>query len=95
MVPLLEWLLVREPGFNPETVITFDAEILNHESVDLALTINITERVIVSDNCATGKRVITHVLPPPPVTINCDAELQIVVQGPAGGFTVPEQSPHE
>lgn len=92
MLPVLEWLTQFEPGFNPVDVIRFDAEILNHEKVDLALTINLTEKVIVKKSCDGTRVEITHVIPTPPTVMDCDARLEIKVQGPAGGFTLPDTS---
>lgn len=90
IVPLLEWLAVREPGFNPDEAIIFEADILNLEQVDLIIKVNLTERVIVKDE--ESGRSIQHVIPGPPLEFDKDARLQIIVDGPLGTFQVPEQA---
>lgn len=66
IVPLLVWirnnqpdLLMRQDGSG----IDFEAEILNHETADIALTLDISERVRVQ--IINNKRVITHLDEPP------------------------------
>lgn len=82
IIAVLEWMSVREPGFNPETAIKFDLEILDKETVDIAFTLEITERVVVAmDN---GKRIITHDLPEPPMQMNPGARWQFFTQYPGG-----------
>lgn len=53
MVPLLVWLQTNQPDLLQDTVrrdkaISFEAEIYNHEEIDIAITLDLTERVIVS-----------------------------------------------
>lgn len=85
-LPLLEWLSVREPGFNPATALTFDAQMIDHETLDISYTLNISERVIVAFDGTN--RTINHVLPGPPVAVT--GPLAIHVNGPAGGFELHE-----
>lgn len=82
ILPVIEWLMVREPGFDPEESIKFEAEIIDKEKVDIRLDINITERVIVTFE--NGQRTIEHVLPDPPLYIDEDASLSMTATGPGG-----------
>lgn len=61
LLPVLAWLRVREPGFDPDNTLSFDADIVDKETIDLSLRIQITERVIVTEG-DTGWQ-IQHVLP--------------------------------
>lgn len=77
VLPILSWLSYREPGVDPMNAISFEAELLNNNSYDLAITVNITERVIVR---ATEAGLETeHVLPEPEMQMNDDAEWQIIM----------------
>jgi len=89
VIPVLEWLSVREPGFKPDEALTFEAELLSHEAVDLILKLKLSERVIVND--ANGQRSITHVLPKPPLTMEPGAHWQFFINGPLGNYTLPDQ----
>jgi hypothetical protein len=80
VIPVLEWLAVREPGFDPQTAIRFDAEIIDKEKTDIQIQLQVTERVVVTFDGAT--RTITHVLPPVPLQMNPDAEWMITATGP-------------
>src|SRR5690554_5393237 len=64
IIPILAWLKVREPGFDPQNTISFEAELLNNKSYDISVTVNVTERVIVKPK-ESGLD-IEHVLPEPP-----------------------------
>lgn len=73
MVPLLAWLRANQSElfFNPDRQrdgVTFEADILNHSTVDLAIKIPLTERVTVLVD-GPGYRV-TH--QPEPVNENDD-----------------------
>lgn len=76
IIPILSWLKIREPGFDPSNTISFEAELLNHNSYDISVTVNITERVIVQAT-PTGLA-IEHVLPEPPMEMNADAQWQVI-----------------
>lgn len=76
MIPLLQWIRVNEPSLlqNPDKAreaITFDAEILNHDSYDLKLQLKLSERVSVTSDGATITAThlpepdLGEVLPPP------------------------------
>lgn len=61
MLSLLEWVRVNqlellEPG--NEDGIKFEAEILNQDTADISITLDLSERVLVQ--IVDGKRVITH-----------------------------------
>lgn len=69
MVPILAWVKDNQPELlaNPERQrdgIRFEAELLSHQSMDLAVRIQITERVVVAD-LPDGSRTATHVGEPP------------------------------
>lgn len=85
MIPLLQWIRVNEPSLlqNPDkakAAITFDAEILNHDSYDLKLQLKLSERVSVTIDSTTITAThlpepdLGEVLPPP-------ARIQIYANG--------------
>ncbi|MBK1874585.1 phage tail protein [Marinobacter sp. 1-3A] len=76
IIPILSWLQIREPGHDPMTTLSFEAELLNNDSYDISVTVNITERVIVKATPAGLD--VEHVLPEPPLVMNDDAEWQII-----------------
>lgn len=78
VITLCEWLVVREPGFDPETALSFETEVLDNGKLDLLFRLQITERVIV--NIENGERTIQHVMPEPPLQMNADASLQMDAQ---------------
>ncbi|MCM2131469.1 phage tail protein [Larsenimonas rhizosphaerae] len=63
MIPLLDWLAVYQPDLTPAEALKFEAEILNNEAVDLALRIQLTERVVAKKDCDTGHINISHRMP--------------------------------
>lgn len=77
VIPILAWLEYREPGADPENTISFEAELLSNNAFDLAITVNISERVIVTaTEAGLG---VEHVLPEPEMQMNPDAEWQIIM----------------
>lgn len=53
IVPLLVWLQTNQPDLLLDTArrdkaIAFEAEIIDHKTIDIALTLDLTERVLVS-----------------------------------------------
>lgn len=92
IVATLEWLWRHEPGIDPKEIIRFDAEILNHEKVDLSLTVTLTERVIVKKACGASTYTVDHIILEPRPTMDCDADLAIDINGPSEEFTLPETS---
>lgn len=97
IVPILAWLRVHQPeiSLNPglgEQAITFEAEILNHTSMDLAIRLQLSERVIVTEDPATGETHATHV--GEPALADCGRwELVFVKPDTAPGWTVPDPTP--
>lgn len=85
IVPILSWLSYREPGLEPQNAISFEAEILNNDSWDLSVTVNITERVIVK--VVPEGLDVQHVMPEPELEMNEDAEWQIIMD--LHGLTEP------
>lgn len=63
MIPLLDWLAVYQPDLTPAEALKFEAEILNNDAVDLALRVQLTERVVAKKDCDTGQINISHRLP--------------------------------
>jgi len=64
MIPLLAWIAINQPEIlqNPEKqqqAIRMEAEIIDHDTVDLEIKIDLTERVIVSAN-VDGSYTATH-----------------------------------
>ena len=75
VIPVLEWLQIHEPGLDPTNTLRIEVEILDNKTIDLALTIRLTERVIVKEE--NGQRTIRHVLPDPELQMNSDAAWSI------------------
>lgn len=71
ILPILSWLKVREPGHDPMNTIRFEAELLNNNSYDIAITVNVTERVIVKATEAGLD--VEHVLPEAPMEMDATA----------------------
>ncbi|MCM2973503.1 phage tail protein [Larsenimonas suaedae] len=63
MVPLLDWLAVYQPDLAPAEAVRFEAEVLSNSAVDLALRVQLTERVIAKKDCDTGKISVEHRMP--------------------------------
>ncbi|EPC02474.1 hypothetical protein L861_08905 [Litchfieldella anticariensis FP35 = DSM 16096] len=63
MLPLLQWIADYQPDVDPGEAISFEAEIHNNKSVDLALRLRLTERVIARVDCETGSIQVEHALP--------------------------------
>lgn len=69
MVPVLAWIARHQPELmlNPDLGrdgMRFEADLLNHKSMDLAISLSLTERVVVADH-TDGSRTATHVPEPP------------------------------
>ncbi|MBE0404595.1 phage tail protein [Halomonas citrativorans] len=62
IVPLLQWLAEYQPDADPAQAISFEAEILSHKSVDVALRVKLTERVLAKVDCDAGRIKVDHVL---------------------------------
>ncbi|WP_136067088.1 phage tail protein [Modicisalibacter radicis] len=63
MLPLLQWLAEYQPDADPTEAVTFEAEILSNQSVDVALRVQLTERVIAKVDCDNGSIQVEHALP--------------------------------
>lgn len=63
MVPLLHWLAEYQPDADPAETVSFEAEILSHKSVDVALRVKLTERVLAKIDCDSGQIKVDHALP--------------------------------
>lgn len=65
MVPLLLWIRTNQPELlmNGEESIGFEAELLNKDTADISITLNLSERVKVQ--MVDGKAVVTHLDEPP------------------------------
>lgn len=63
MVPLLQWLAEYQPDADPSDAVSFEAEVLSHKSVDVALRVKLTERVLAKVDCDSGEIRVDHALP--------------------------------
>ncbi|MGP9666002.1 phage tail protein [Halomonas sp. AOP22-C1-8] len=63
IVPLLQWLAEYQPDADPTEAVSFEAEILSNQSVDVALRVKLTERVLAKVDCDTGHIKVDHALP--------------------------------
>lgn len=63
IVPLLQWLAEYQPDADPTEAVSFEAEILSNQSVDVALRVQLTERVLAKVDCGTGRIQVDHALP--------------------------------
>ncbi|WP_338926156.1 phage tail protein [Mycetohabitans endofungorum] len=65
MVAIIEWVRANQPDLvihaeAREDGITFEVDLLNHETADLSIKLKLTESVVVRTD-ASGRRVIEHV----------------------------------
>lgn len=63
MIPLLDWLAVYQPDLPHEQAVSFEAEILSNSAVDVALRVQLSERVVAKRDCATGQIHAEHRMP--------------------------------
>lgn len=63
IIPILEWMREREPGRDPLESIGFDTEIISADKIDLMFTLQLKERVVVTESAAGNGYDIKHVLP--------------------------------
>lgn len=63
MIPLLQWLNSYEPDLVTDEAVQIEAEILSNTHWDLALTVQLTERVVAKVNCETGDIDAHHRMP--------------------------------
>jgi len=76
ILPLLSWLKVREPGHDPKNTLSFEAELLKNDSYDIAITVQVTERVIVKATEAGLD--VEHILPEPAMEMDA-TEWEIIM----------------
>lgn len=82
MIPLLQWLNHYQPDLDMDDAVQLEAEILDHQRWDLALTVRLTERVVAKVDCDTGRINAEHRLPEFPLDA-CPAEhWQLYIKGP-------------
>lgn len=100
-VPLLAYLRTQQPELfenheMAQNMIRFEAEILNQQSVDLSIEVDLTESVIVSQP-AGNKLVVEHVGEPEhPDFPESDVQVEVHDHGTGsviGTYTVPAWSP--
>lgn len=64
MVPLLAWLKHNQPDLPPDAV-RFEADVIDHKKVDLSITVQLTERVLVTTD-GDGNHQTVHAPEPVP-----------------------------
>lgn len=88
VLPILEWLALREPGMDEANTLSFETDIVDKSTLDIGFTVRITERVIVRDT--PEGREIEHILPGPELTMNDGAEWTLDTSGPGETNTIGE-----
>lgn len=63
MIPLLQWLNSYEPDLVADEAVQIEAEILSNTHWDLALTVQLTERVVAKVDCQSGRIDAQHRMP--------------------------------
>ncbi|MFN2349268.1 MAG: phage tail protein [Thioalkalivibrio sp.] len=63
IIPVLDWLARYQPDLDPERGVQFEMEYLSNTSADLSLTVELTERVVTSRDCETGRIEVDHRVP--------------------------------
>lgn len=84
IVPLLVWILANQPNLlldekTIQNVIAFEAEPLNHDTIDIALTLDLSERVLVGAT-QTGYS-CTHIDEPPLPDLTGPLDWKIYLKG--------------
>lgn len=82
MVPLLQWLSRYQPDIEPDEAVTLEAEILDNQHWDLALTVRLSERVVALVDCAAGRINVEHRMPAYPIDPCPAKQWQMKVKGP-------------
>lgn len=98
VVPMLAWLRTNQPeiALNPELgerALAFEAEILTHNTTDLAFQLLLTERVIVTEDTTTGAITAQHVGEPSLDERDIDWALVFVKPESAPGWTGLDPAP--
>jgi hypothetical protein len=89
IIPLLDWLSAYQPDADPAEAVSFEAEILTHRTVDLALRVRLSERVVATRDCATGEIHAEHRAPyfaPPECP---EVNWQLLIRERLGGGFIP------
>lgn len=89
IIPLLDWLSAYQPNADPAEAVSFEAELLNHQTVDLALRVRLTERVVATRDCETGEIRAEHRAPyfaPPECP---EVNWQLLIRDGLGGAFIP------
>src|SRR5699024_4897661 len=83
MIPLLQWLAHYQPDLDPDEAVRLEAEILDSQAWDIALTVRLTERLVALVNCETGTIEAEHRLPAYPIDACPATAWQLYVKGPS------------
>lgn len=82
VVPLLQWLARYQPDVDPQEAVQIEAEIIDSQRYDVALTVQLTERVVALVDCEAG-RINAHHRMPEYTLEPCPAEnWKLYVKGP-------------
>jgi hypothetical protein len=87
MLPLLAWIRIKQPELlankdRRENAISFDVELLNHDTADVEIKLPLTERVVVRTSPDGGALVVEHVdEPADPETPTELEEMEITIPG--------------
>lgn len=82
MVPLLQWLNTYQPDLITEEAVQLEAEILSNTHWDLALTVQLTERVVAKVDCSTGRINAEHRMPEHPADACPAKHWQLYIRKP-------------
>lgn len=82
MIPLLQWLNSYEPNLVTDEAVQIEAEILSNTHWDLALTVQLTERVVAKVNCETGDIDAQHRMPEYPADACPSKRWQLNIKHP-------------
>lgn len=83
MVPLLQWLAHYQPDLVPQEAVQIEAEIIDSERYDIALTTRLTERVVTLVDCEAGRINAEHRMPEYPIEQCPATHWQLYVKGPS------------
>jgi hypothetical protein len=83
IIPMLAWLERYQPEIEPENGIRIEAEILSNAAWDIAITVNLTERVVTRIDCETGRIEADHRVPEFPQDSCPPQSWELYVKDPA------------
>lgn len=82
MIPLLQWVARYQPDVDPQEAVQLEAEIIDSDRYDIALTARLTERVVTLVDCDAGRINARHQMPKYDID-QCPAEeWTLFVKGP-------------